>query len=98
MKLNFLGLLKSSSNILKQLQKAEELKKFGNKNNYSYKIQKLKARLTNEFKFWANKGSSAKLNDIEKDIKLLSPLQHKIVFTFKEETQINTLISKYPID
>lgn len=98
MKLRFLGLEKSSNKILKDLEKAKELKKLANKTNYEHKVKKLKERLTEEFKFWMSKGPSPRLNDIEKDVKIVASLQGKTTFTTEEKTKINLLTAKYPID
>lgn len=98
MKLNFLGLEKSSNKLLRDLEKAKALKKFAVKTNYEYKITKLKERLTEEFKFWMSKGPSPRLSDIERDIKIVSSLQSKTSFTTEEKTKINLLTAKYPID
>jgi hypothetical protein len=98
MNLSFKGLQKISSTWLKQLEKADELKKIGNKKNYKHKVDKLKERLTEEFKFWVGKGSSAKLNDIQRDVKLIASLQNKTIFTPAEEVKIDQLVKKYPID
>ena len=98
MSLSFRGLQKISNTWLKNLGKADELKKIANKKNYIYKVGKLKERLTEEFKFWVSKGSSAKLDDIQRDVKYVASLQNKTTFTHTEELRIEQLVKKYPID
>ncbi len=98
MNLSFKGLHKVSSKLLRNIEKADELKKLANKKNYPHKINKLKERLTEEYKFWIGKGSSAKLDDIQRDVKLIASLQNKTTFTPVEEARIDQLVKKYPID
>ena len=98
MKIRFLGFKKTSDKILRDLDRIEELKKIANRDNYPHKLEKLKKRLTEEFKFWMAKGPSNRLTDIEKDIKTVSSLQHKKVLTTADKTAINLLVAKHPID
>lgn len=98
MKLNFLGLQKTSDKILTDLDKIDQLKKVANKNNYEYKINKLNERLSNEFRFWLAKGPSARLNDVEKDYKYVHTQLNKKTFTANEKAKIAQLASKYSIE
>lgn len=98
MNLKFLGLQRKSDKMLDDLDKFEKLKKIANKNNYPYKVGKLKERLANEFKFWMTKGPSAKLTDIERDIKFIASQLDKSVIGASDKLRIDTLVEKYPID
>ena len=98
MKLNFLGLQKTSDRILGDLDKIDQLKKIANRNNYEHKVQKLNERLTNEYRFWLAKGHSARLNDVERDLKYIHAQLANKTYTVAEKTRIAELATKYSID
>jgi len=75
----------------------DRLKEIGNKQNYPYKIQKLKERLTENLRFWIVKGPSNRLTDIQNDIKCLSNMLGKQEFTKQEKQKIDELVKKHPI-
>ena len=76
----------------------EKLREIGNRNNYPVKVQKLKQRLTEEYKLWSTRGPSARLSDIERDIKYLTSLLNKTTYNLKEMNGIDELVKKHPID
>ena len=76
----------------------EKLREIGNRNNYPIKVQKLKQRLTEEYRLWSTRGPSARLSDIERDIKYVAGLLNKTTFTLKEMNRIDELVKKHPID
>lgn len=97
MNLKFLGIERVSNKILKGLEQADKLKKIATKEDYNYKVTKLRIRLTNEYKFWMQKGPSARLDDIEKDINFLNSLRGKTTLLVEEKSRINLLVAKYSI-
>jgi hypothetical protein len=76
----------------------DKLKEIGNKRNYPYKVQKLKQRLTEEYKFWVAKGSGNRLQDVEKDVKYISSMLDKDTFSKEDKAKIDQLTQKYPIE
>lgn len=92
------ALSKLADDLLGRKSSYDKLKEIGNRSNYSHKIQKLKDRLTSEYKFWLPKGPSNRLTDIEKDIAFIKTVQDKKELTGEEKSRINQLSSKYPID
>ena len=98
MKLNFLGLQKTSDRILGDLDKADQLRKIANRNNYEYKIKKLNERLSNEYRFWLAKGKSARLDDVERDLKYVHAQLNNKTFTSSEKVKITELSTKYSIE
>ena len=97
MKYDSQALSKLADKLLGSKDKFEKLKEIGNKQNYPHKVQKLKDRLNEEFRFWMAKGPSNRLNDIEKDIKQVAGLLNKNEFSQEEKARINELVQKYPI-
>lgn len=75
----------------------DKLREIGNRVNYPYKVQKLKQRLTEEYKFWLAKGSSNRLSDIERDVKFISNMLSKESYSEQEKDRIDQLVEKYPI-
>ena len=98
MKYNSDALSKLADDLLGKKSSYDKLKEIGNRSNYSHKIQKLKDRLTSEYKFWLPKGPSNRLTDIEKDIAFIKTVQDKKELTGEDKLRINQLVSKYPID
>lgn len=98
MKYNSGALSKLADDLLGRKSSYDKLKEIGNRSNYSHKLQKLKERLTTEYKFWLPKGPSNRLTDIEKDITFLKVVQDKKELTSEDKHKINQLTSKYPID
>lgn len=92
------ALSKLADDLLGRKSSYDKLKEIGNRSNYPHKIQKLKDRLTSEYKFWLPKGPSNRLTDIEKDIAFIKTVQDKKELTGEEKSRINQLSSKYPID
>lgn len=97
MKYDSQALSKLADKLLGGKDKFEKLKEIGNRQNYPHKVQKLKDRLNEEFRFWMAKGPSNRLNDIEKDIKQVVGLLNKNEFSQEEKVRINELVQKYPI-
>lgn len=97
MKYDSEALSKLADKLLGSKDKFEKLKEIGNRQNYSHKVQKLKDRLNEEFRFWMAKGPSNRLNDIERDIKQVAGLLNKNEFSQEEKVRINELVQKYPI-
>lgn len=98
MKLNFLGLQKTSDKILSDLDKIDQLKKIANRGNHAYMVKKLYERLSNEYRFWLAKGPSGKLEDVEKDLKYIHSKLDKKEFDNSEKSRIVILTEKYPIN
>ena len=97
MKYDSQALSKLADKLLGSKDKFERLKEIGNRQNYPHKLEKLKDRLNEEFRFWMSKGPSNRLNDIEKDIKLVAGLLNRNQFSQEEKVRINELVQKYPI-
>jgi hypothetical protein len=97
-KLNFLGLQKTSDKILNDLDKIDQLKKIANRNNYEHKVKMLSERLNNEYRFWLAKGPSARLNDVERDLKYIHSQLTNKTFAAAEKVKIAELATKYSID
>lgn len=97
MKYDSQALSKLADKLLGGKDKFEKLKEIGNRQNYPHKVQKLKDRLNEEFRFWMAKGPSNRLNDIERDIKQVAGLLTKDQFTQQEKARIDELVQKYPI-
>lgn len=98
MKYNSNALQKLATKLLCAKTNFEKLKEIGNRNNYPVKVQKLKQRLTEDYKFWSKRGPSERLSDIERDMNYLTPLLNKTTFNLKEMNRIDQLIKKHPID
>ena len=98
MKYNSDALSKLADDLLGKKSSYDKLREIGNRSNYTHKIQKLKERLTTEYKFWLPKGPSNRLTDIEKDIAFLKTVQDRKELTGEEKIKINQLTSKYPTD
>ena len=98
MKYNSDALSKLADDLLGKKSSYDKLREIGNRSNYTHKIQKLKERLTTEYKFWLPKGPSNRLTDIEKDIAFLKTVQDRKELTGEEKLRINQLTGKYPID
>ena len=98
MKYDSQAISRLADRLLYKKDRFEKLKEIGNRGNYTYKVQKLKQRLTEELRFWAAKGPSNMLSDIESDIKYISTLLNKTEFTAKEKKRIDELVQKHPID
>lgn len=95
MSLKELGLEKLANKMVDHLDSFEKLKKVANKHNYPVKLKKLFERLTEERSFWAAKGESNKLLDIEKDLNFItSQIGNEII----DRVKVNLLIQKYPIN
>lgn len=97
MKYNSNALSKLADDLLGKKSSYDKLKEIGNRSNYSHKIQKLKERLTDEYKFWLPKGASNRLTDLEKDIAFLKTVQDKKELANEDKIRINQLVEKYPI-
>jgi hypothetical protein len=97
MKYDSQALSKLADKLLGSKDKFEKLKEIGNRQNYPHKVQKLKERLSEEFRFWMSKGPSNRLNNIEKDIKQLAGFLERNQFNQQEKAKIDQLVQKYPI-
>ena len=91
------ALSKLADRLLSGKSEYDKLKEIGNRQNYPYKIQKLKERLTEDLRFWVAKGPSNRLTDIENDIKLISNMVGKQELTKQEKQRVDELVKKYPI-
>jgi hypothetical protein len=69
--------------------------------SYDQKIESLKERLLDNYKFWSSKstdGSKARLSDIERDTNFIKSIQHKSTkLTDIEKERINLMMKKHSV-
>lgn len=85
---------KAATRLLKDHNKFDQLKEFGNRKNYPSKLKKLEERLTSELELWQRKGASARLSDLQKDMSFVAKQQKELFF---DKEKIDLLAKKYSI-
>ena len=72
----------------------DQLRELGNRNHYPSKLKKLEEKISGELEFWEKKGPSARLADLERDMKFIEKQKGEPFF---DKEKIDLLTNKYSI-
>jgi len=102
MKLQGKYLDKITNRLLQSQQQGKALKQLAQKRDWKSLVQKCHDRLTLEYRFWVNKGSSsvreAKLQDLNRDIAFIKTIQDRDQITPIESARLKDIVSKYDLN
>lgn len=95
---NFLGaaLEKIANKLVKHQEKVNEYNRLFEEKDYGKKIERIKERLTEEYKIWAMKTKYVdRLKNVEKDIDFVKMIQYKKHLTQFDKENVDRLMKKY---
>lgn len=83
-----------ASGLLRQADKLQQLREFGNRKNYAYKVKQLATKLQEQYDFYSKKNSSSLFVDVKKDLIFIQSQLNEINFN---KEKIDLLVKKYNI-
>jgi len=90
----FSNIDKTTNSLLSRYDKLKGLADLAGRKDYPGKVKRIQKKIVEEVELWSRKGPSAKLNDLNKDLKFI---ESQTDYDNLDKDQIDLLATKYSI-